>query len=288
MAKAVFTAQPGTHYDDLPEVRYHFPNAVYLPIARAAVGDQIVYYEPGRTPQDGPRTGRKAYFAVATVDRIEPDPPDATHSYAWMRDYIAFDQPVPFSGSDGIYVERGLTVEGGRRLAVTMQGRSVRTLNERDFLAIVDMGFQVSIPDPEERPRVPYDRALRDRAFTRNLREAYDRTCALTGLRIENGGGWTEAQAAHIRPVKDRGPDSVRNGLLLSGTMHALFDRGFLALAPHEDTYRVLVASAGIPAPLRLLLPADGVIPPERLPREMRDRPHPAFVDWHFETTFKK
>lgn len=288
MAKAVFTAQPGTHYDDLPEVRYHFPNAGYLPIARAAVGDQIVYYEPGRTPHDGPRTGRKAYFAVATVDRVEPDPADATHSYAWMRDYIAFDEPVPFRGSDDIYVERGLTAEEGRRLAVTMQGRSVRTIDERDFMAIVGMGFRESITDPQERARVPYERALRDRAFTRNLREAYGRTCALTGLRIENGGGWTEAQAAHIRSVKDQGPDSVRNGLLLSSTIHALFDRGFLALKPHGETYKVLVASAGIPDPLRLLLPKDGVLPIDRLPREKRDRPHPTFVDWHFQKTFKK
>nr|MBK7067930.1 HNH endonuclease [Deltaproteobacteria bacterium] len=244
MAKAVFTAQPGTRYDDLPEVRYHFPNAAYLSIVRAALGDQIIYYEPERTPGNGPRTGRKAYFAVATVDRIEQDPANAAQSYAWVRDFIAFDEPVPFRDTDGVYIERGLTADEGRRLAVAMHGRSVRAIDERDFMAIVDMGFRASSADPHERSRVPYERALRDRAFTRNLREAYGRTCALTGLRIENGGGWTEAQAAHIRSVADQGPDSVRNGLLLSSTIHALFDRGFLALQPYEETYKVLVASA--------------------------------------------
>jgi hypothetical protein len=37
-------------------------------------------------------------------------------------------------------------------------------------------------------------------------------------LQIINGGGRTEVQAAHIRPVAAGGSDSVRNGLALSGT----------------------------------------------------------------------
>jgi putative restriction endonuclease len=42
----------------------------------------------------------------------------------------------------------------------------------------------------------------------------------MTGLRIFNGSGRAEVQAAHIRPVADNGPDSVRNGLALSSTIH--------------------------------------------------------------------
>jgi site-specific DNA-cytosine methylase len=47
MANAIFTTQAIPTYDDLPEIRYHFP-ATYLRIAEQAVGDWIVYYEPRR------------------------------------------------------------------------------------------------------------------------------------------------------------------------------------------------------------------------------------------------
>jgi len=59
-------------------------------------------------------------------------------------------------------------------------------------------------------------RPFREAAFAGAVKSAYADTCAMTGLKIINGGGRAEVQAAHIRPVADRGPDSVRNGLALS------------------------------------------------------------------------
>src|SRR3546814_1477495 len=55
-------------------------------------------------------------------------------------------------------------------------------------------------------------RPFRDAAFARAVKSAYADTCAITGLKIINGGGRSEVQAAHIRPVVSQGPDSVRNG----------------------------------------------------------------------------
>ncbi|MBX9460355.1 MAG: HNH endonuclease [Brevundimonas sp.] len=69
------------------------------------------------------------------------------------------------------------------------------------------------------------NRKVRDTSFRRQVCRAYDDTCAITGLRIINGGGRSEVQAAHIWPVEHGGPDTVRNGLALSGTVHWLFDR---------------------------------------------------------------
>ncbi|MDE2764079.1 MAG: hypothetical protein OXK74_15060 [Gemmatimonadota bacterium] len=54
--------------------------------------------------------------------------------------------------------------------------------------------------------------------FATGIKRAYDNTCAVSGLRIINGGGRAEAQAAHIRPVHANGPDSLRNGVALSST----------------------------------------------------------------------
>ena len=63
-------------------------------------------------------------------------------------------------------------------------------------------------------------RPFRDKAFAAAVKTAYRDTCAMTGLKLINGGGRSEVQAAHIRPVEHNGTDSVRNGIALSGTMH--------------------------------------------------------------------
>lgn len=95
MAKVVFTHKPGSRYDDLPEWRYHFPRT-YLRQVEAALGDFIVYYEPGRSGVgDNLREGRKAYFATARLVRIERDPTRPDHYYAHVEDYLEFLRPVP-------------------------------------------------------------------------------------------------------------------------------------------------------------------------------------------------
>src|SRR4029079_14273002 len=68
------------------------------------------------------------------------------------------------------------------------------------------------------------NRKVRDANFRRHVCEAYENTCAVTRLRMVNGGGKSEAQAAHIWPVAEGGPDVVQNGLALSSTAHWLFD----------------------------------------------------------------
>jgi putative restriction endonuclease len=124
-------------------------------------------------------------------------------------------------------------------------------------------------------------RPFREEAFRRKVREAYENTCAFSGLRLVNGGGRPEVQAAHIRPVASQGPDSVRNGLALTGTLHWLFDRGLLAVG--EDL-GLLVSPQGLPDDLGRLLR------PERrlgFPTSPEQCPHPAFLAWHRENVFK-
>src|SRR3546814_1909519 len=69
------------------------------------------------------------------------------------------------------------------------------------------------------------NRKIRDANFRNHVLDAYENTCAVTGLRIVNGGGKAEAQAAHIWSVAGGGPDIVQNGVALSATAHWLFDR---------------------------------------------------------------
>ncbi len=85
----------------------------------------------------------------------------------------------------------------------------------------------------QERDRISRltSRIVRARAFRRVVLRAYGERCAVTGLKLINGGGRAEVEAAHIRPVEASGPDIVSNGLALSGTVHWMFDRGLIALA---------------------------------------------------------
>lgn len=62
-------------------------------------------------------------------------------------------------------------------------------------------------------------RIVRDPVFRRAVLRAYHKRCSITGLKLINGGGRAEVEAAHIRPVEANGPDIVSNGLALSGTL---------------------------------------------------------------------
>ena len=46
-------------------------------------------------------------------------------------------------------------------------------------------------------------------------------------------------EAAHIKPVEHGGPDSIQNGIALSGTAHWMFDRGLIGF---DDDLGILVS----------------------------------------------
>ncbi len=298
MTKAIFTTKPDPTYDDLPEIRYHFPRT-YLGTAEAAVGDWIIYYEPRRSSGDlSSKGGRLAYFAVAKLNAIHPDPNLTDHFYALVSDYLEFDEAVPFR-EGGHYYESALQREDGATNKGQF-GRAIRLIPDAEYDMILRRGFapiltptqtaaysEHSIADePEsfERPLIErvVSRPFRDAAFAIAVKAAYDNTCAITGLQIINGGGRAEAQAAHIRPVAAQGPDSVRNGLALCGTAHWMFDRGLLSIA---DDYSLLLAKGRVPDPVVRMINPDGKL---RLPQSRHDLwPHHQFLRYHRENVFK-
>lgn len=60
--------------------------------------------------------------------------------------------------------------------------------------------------------------------------QAYNETCAVTGTNIVEA-----LEAAHIVAYRGRDHHHISNGLALRADIHALFDRGLMAI--HEDTY---------------------------------------------------
>lgn len=302
--KAVFDTKPNSGYDDEIMRRYHFPvRRNYMEVANASVGDWIVYREPRRNG------GRQAYVAVARVARIEADPIVQNHAYAVIdpTTFLPFDRPVPFLGASG-YKEAPLrAISDPSRIGAGLQGQAMRPLADADFAALVQEGlretlspdhairlglagmsdveqavFQLGdVPGGEQVRRVEallVNRKIRDANFRRQICEAYDDRCAVTGLRIINGGGKSEVQAAHIVPVADGGPDVVQNGLALSGTVHWLFDRHLISVT---DSYELLVAHNRVPSELLSLFPRQ--MDRIHLPRDERLRPHPSYLARHRE-----
>jgi putative restriction endonuclease len=236
----------------------------------------------------------RGYWAVAKVADISVDPKRSDHYYAWIEpgSFLEFSSPVPRS-INGSLVERD----------VRNSQWSVRPLSDSDFGRIVSLG----LPEDDEllprigeadqslrEPAMGYDfgprpqvvqltsRPFRDRAFRSSVLRAYDERCALTGLKLINGGGRAEVQAAHIQPVASNGPDMVANGLALSGTVHLIFDRGLVSLA---DDLSILVSRhVNDRAGLEAILNRSGRA---HLPIDPRERPHSAFLKWHRENCFK-
>ncbi len=295
MANAVFTTKINPVYDDLPEVRYHFPRTYYNQ-ARETVGDWILYYEPRREGADLSGTaGRQCYFATARVERIEEDRNRAEHFYAYVSDYLEFPSPVPFRDGS-MYYESGLRKPDGSTNKGRF-GRALRVLPTEEYRLICQVGFAGAQPitSPKEEMALAEEpveygrtnriqllqRPFRDAAFTHVIQRAYSKTCAMTGLKLVNGGGRCEIEAAHILPVERQGPDSPRNGIALSRTVHWLFDRGIVSIS---DKGEILVAKGLLPDPIRRMLNPDGLI---LRPLDSTLRPHPHFLRYHRENIFK-
>lgn len=247
MGHCVFMLRPDSIYDDSPAEQYQFPKQ-YLDRAKGSAGDWIVYLEPVKLRDT------RGYFAIARVQGIVADPKAAGMFLALIEpgSYLDFASPVAFNDRGGP-VERGLLNDSGR-----LSGRAqaaVRPISPKDFLRIVEAGLDQNeallprLDTGEPAPhfaddQTPYaleterrrlqqltSRLVRDRVFRRIVLGAYDERCAISGLKIINGGGRAEVDAAHIRPVQHNGPDIIHNGIALSGTAHAMFNRGLINLS---------------------------------------------------------
>ena len=294
--KAVFDTSVESAYDDEITERYHFPQK-YLSLVNETVGDWIVFRQPRAN------RGSKSYFGTARVIRVERDPAKGDHHYAYLGEFLNFDRPVPWRPG-GEYAELVLrNITQVSQVGIYLRGRSVRALEDADFARIVEIGLAETLapengtrlglgvqdfdqvefeyPIEEQVRRVELmlvNRKIRDANFRSQVCSAYEDRCAVTGLKIINGGGRSEVQAAHIWSVAEGGPDIIQNGLALSGTVHWLFDRHLISLT---DEYRLLVSHNKVPPQLKSLfeMQMDRI----HLPRDKRLWPHPTYIRRHRE-----
>lgn len=287
-SKCVFVVGSHSIYADQPDRFYRFPQQ-WLNAAARSVGQWIVYQEPRRA---GPR----GYYATARVEQIVRDPSDPSMYLALIEpgSYLEFGLDVPFQ-LDGQAVEHGLLGPDGR-LNNGRAIQSIRPISNDDFERIISLGLvdsnellpRVDLPqeyenkvrdewsDPVERETALVSRTVRDRQFRKRVLDAYDGRCSFTGIKLINGGGRVETQAAHIMAVEHSGPDRVENGIALSGTVHWMFDRGLISLS---DEGTILLSSKinDVDSVTKLLLPDRRA----QLPGQEAVRPHSRFLAWH-------
>lgn len=269
----VFTYKASSPYDDVPGERYHFPQ-IYLSRVERLVGDWVAFHEL----KDRGR-GANGYVSFALVERIDPDPARPDHFYARLSGAGTFAAPVPVHATHRP-VEVGFNPQN-----------AVRIIDEAAFrrlLELADIAGGEAAGDafdetqtPFERPLAEMIRAKRAGWFRERVLAAYDRRCALTGMRLVNGGGAAEVEAAHIKSVADGGPDLVANGIALTRTVHWMFDR---YLVTFDDDYRLIRSSLLSPEASAFLGNAFEL----RVPERTGDRPSRTFLAFHRERALEK
>lgn len=298
MSFGVFIHREDSQYNDYPHQRYQFPKQ-YLSRAKQFNRGYVLYYEPTKVKNS------RGYYAAAKIENIIPDPSQAGMFLALIepKSYFEFPNPVEFKVGESL-VEKGLYNDKG---GISGRAQSaVRPVSEEDFNRILNLGLsfenellprldseikelevhetQLTFQHEDERLRSAYtgNRIIRDPIFRRSVLNAYDERCSVTGLKIINGGGRAEVQAAHIKPVAENGPDSIRNGIALSGTVHWMFDRGLISL---ENNLKIKISRhVNDRDSISALINQSGYATP---PNDERHMPHPHYLEWHRTNCFK-
>ena len=207
-------------------------------------------------------------------------------SAAVLGDYeigcILLEQPTFFEDGDWIAPpDWKPSIQVGRRYRLDEEPGLSLWANVEHLLRTSRPGVAASLSEPTG-PRYGPPTFTRPRlgqgSFQAAILDAYARTCAVSGERV-----LPVLEAAHIIPYGEGGEHRVDNGLLLRRDLHALFERGYLSVAPDLDILvskrlkeefhngEGYLAMAG----RRLLLPV-----------RREDRPNPQFLDWHNQHRF--
>ena len=96
----------------------------------------------------------------------------------------------------------------------------------------------VDISEPPNRVESTTYRILRDTNITRHVKEIYDQRCQLCEASIEIGQGCRYAEAHHLWPLGQGGPDVIENIVCLCPNHHVMLDYGGMRL--HERDFKLL------------------------------------------------
>lgn len=296
----IFHVKTRENEDHFLEFCFQF-RSKYLDIVQSALHDWIIYYQP--MPRAGKLAPRASgYFAAARIHDVRISTREGYYE-ALLEQFIAFPTTVPFATRDPYsnivqYFEANMQETDGSVNASLAQ-QSVRNVSDFDFERIINVGlrnadfdgnlaptpshlwgFAAPAPASLNRTRVLASRSMRKRAFSQVVGPAYRMQCAVTGISLWAPDGSSEVECAHIMPIEAGGPDSVRNGLALSRTIHWMFDKGLISISTDGRILRSRYCPYEKPD---ALINKSGRV---RVPDDSAHHPHPEFLRYHRENVF--
>ena len=212
---------------------------------------------------------------VEKYRRTQTDPhQDYTIGCIILQDPFFFDDrdfiPVPDDFHPNIVQGKGYdtTSENGRALWEAVRIRL--QVPQRD---------QVADPAPMYGEPALVRQRLGQGAFRVLVTDTYERRCAITQEKA-----LPALEAAHIRPVAEKGMHRIDNGLLLRSDIHRLFDSGYVTITPDykfQASHRLKDDFHNGEEYLRLS--GSGIW----LPRGPDNCPNREFLEWHSDTVFR-
>jgi putative restriction endonuclease len=114
--------------------------------------------------------------------------------------------------------------------------------DQEDIKKEIDIFKESTTSEPKieegEPERISSSVLRRESIFRKEIKNAYNKTCAICGKRRLNMVGNPEVEAAHILSKKLKGPDHPQNGVSLCRLHHWAFDNGLLSI---DNNYRVII-----------------------------------------------
>lgn len=149
-----------------------------------------------------------------------------------------------------------------------------------DHLALDDIPMRIQ---SAREMRLTNVRGATGARFSRQVREAWDHTCAFCGMRLPNTNPIRSGvDAAHILPWSHYELDRVDNGLCLCKMHHWAFDQMLLTIRHLDGRYFVeasVLMDLIEPSERESLSQVCGEIAQERLPSRPNQRPNPVYID---------
>ncbi len=145
--------------------------------------------------------------------------------------YLVRGLAVVTSWSAGFFYLEGFGEDG---MAHVVPHRSQDDVINGDAQVVIGHEANNNLdPDHDARVRVQASVVRRQGqgAFRKALLRAYSSRCAVSGCDVED-----VLDAAHITPYLGDHTDLVSNGILIRTDLHALFDRGLIAIDPRDRT----------------------------------------------------
>jgi len=147
--------------------------------------------------------------------------------------------------------------------------------------------FHILILKKPSKPFEIYERRVRNNLFRQQVLSVYQHMCAVCNFSIQLYDNYPALEAAHIRAVKNDGPDIIKNGMALCSNHHALFDSGAFTIAPHTKSYYVEVSNK-----IDRKYSDKWLVPYNKhqlvVPKDITHRPDLEFIEWHRENVFVK